>query len=348
MSFIQKLLFASILVAQQVSGNTFPANGAPISDTSLKTDSNKVAPIGDPADTARRIVVQMAPLVVINSKEVNQCCFPSDAQKHWQNKVLLKTDSQSFNPAALSWAAGHHPEFLGLATLLNPDQIAIPANAYITTLSKDSSLYQKSFEQVPCWCEYYWQKPYLQAKYWMFWPFNDHPNDTSLNFFDHEGDWEHIELRAKVNEDGSFKYFYYLDKHGTPDLVIPTKWENESNGTKSHPLIWAAEGSHVPYEKAGKARIAIENIGQLEQFLKKIGITSLFDNVEDSPIQWNCFDNLRFRSEEQTNPVWSYLEPWGALNLTPAIPVYGRFTDSPRGPGSRAQYANSDGKAIFP
>ena len=182
----------------------------------------------------------------------------------------------------------------------------------------------------------------------MFWPFNDHPNDTTLNFFDHEGDWEHIELRAKVDEDGSFKYFYYFNKHGTPDLVIPTKWESESNGIKSHPFIWAAEGSHVPYEKAGKARIAIENIGQLEQFLKKVGITSLFDNVEDSPIQWKCFDNLRFRSDEQMNPVWSYQEPWGSLDQTPKVPAYGRFTDSPRGPVSRAQYANSEGKEIFP
>ncbi len=322
------------------------ASAIPHSDASIPADINQLqAPISaDAVDFTEQVARQMAPLVVISPKEKSQCCFPSDALLHWRNKVVLvsKNPVRTFEPVANQWSVAKQCEFLGLGPLSDTVSLNAADAYYITTCQKKSALYQKEFAQVPCWTELWYEEPYLQVKYWFWYPFNDHPNDTNLNLFDHEGDWEHIELRAKILDKKSFRYFYYFDRHGRSHSVLPSQWESSIDGIKQHPIIWAAEGSHVPYERS--------DIHEKIEVQKGVpGLTTMFDNVADSDIRWKTFDSLNFKHKEPQNPVWTFKGQWGDDSLTPSIPFTSKkLTDAPTGPATRDRYANSAGMEVFP
>lgn len=322
------------------------AIAVPHSDESIPSELNLVqAPISASGiNLAEQIATQMAPLVVINPNEQKQCCFPSNALLHWRTKVILSTKNptKTFDPTSLQWKDGELCDLKGIGNLPDVIPLSESSSFYLTACTKADALYQRSFEQVPCWCELYWEKPFLQVKYWFWWPFNDHPNDTKLNLFDHEGDWEHIELRATVQPEGKFRYFYYFDRHGRSHVTLPPSWETSIDGLKQHPIIWAAEGSHVPYER--------NNIVEEIPLPKGIpGITTLLDNVADSDIRWNTFENLRFMHRNQFLPIWTFKGQWGSDSLTPSIPFSTKkLTDAPTGPAARARFANSNGSDVFP
>jgi hypothetical protein len=76
----------------------------------------------------------------------------------------------------------------------------------------------------------------VNLQYWFFYPYND-----SISTVNHEGDWEHINvrLRADYSIDGAF-----LAQHGglTLHAVSSLQWYDAD-----HPYVWAADGSHATY-----------------------------------------------------------------------------------------------------
>mgnify|MGYP003386030214 CR=1 FL=1 len=322
-----QFLFLSIALSQC---NTFfqcPADAKPITDSKLFCDSNVLrsgASVSSNSNSnsnsnskgmelARALATQMAPCLVMSPGEGKQCCYPGDALSHLKTKVK---------------------------------QIEVHGSTFVTAGSKTKALYQKTFEQVPCYCELYFDPPYVQVKYWFWWTFNDHPLDTSLNLFDHEGDWEHIELRARIVSENQFKYMYYFNRHGDAFATIPSYWESSENGIKQHPIVWIAKGSHAPYDKPN---IHEKNPLVLLSKINAPSLSRLADLVSDSKMRWKTYEHLIFKHDDPNAAVWTYKGKWGADSLTPTIPLTRkRLADAPTGPAARERFSNSGGKEVFP
>jgi hypothetical protein len=319
-----------ILLASSLPFVIGASSTKPYSSEALPAASNVVGGnlVSNKLDAAKIIVEQMAPIIISSSNEAAQCCFPGDPIFFWKSRSILcdRNPSATFDPDQKAWVPGLHSEWIGQKSL--PLEIAELAsvNQYVTQAKKKP--FPKELDRAaPCYCEWYFDDPYLQVKYWMWWSFNDHPNDSILNPFDHEGDWEHIELRARLEDTENFRYVYFFNRHGEPKIVLPQYWATVDGKRVSHPKVWIAEGSHAPYESPNLS----ENL----------------DNVEDSELIINTSENLRFRVEGSVDPVWSFHGKWGAMELTPTI-LGKRATDPPVGPAVHSRFENSDGRQEFP
>lgn len=304
-------------------------NAAPHSQNGMMYAPNRIdgpSPTSK-MDAVKRIIRQMAPIIICSPNEASQCCFPGDPIEFWQNHAILSTldRSKTFDPDQSAWVEGLHPEWIGVKHLPTNWVLASGQN-FVTQARKNP--FPKTFNPgSPCWCEWYFDEPYLLVKYWFWWSFNDHPNDSTLNPFDHEGDWEHVEVRAKLIDNQHFNYVYFLNRHGKPKMVVPTRWSHSDGFVFIHPKVWIAEGSHAPYEDPSMS----ENL----------------DNVADSSLIIDASQNLRFKDEELNNPVWNFTGTWGDLELTPKLFGH-RVTDPPTGPAARDRYENTSGRDEFP
>ena len=289
-----------------------------------------VPPAGaSPLERDRLLARQMAPLVISHPNEARQCCFPQDAMYFWKHCAILcyglaEEACYTYNSGTKGWEPGRLPARINNPPLtedavlnfpaIPPQPYFPPPRAWITACRDLRE--PQVLQQVPCWCEFYSEPPFLQVKYWMWWNFNDHANDPG-DFGNHEGDWEHIELRVTWVDDRRFQFFYIFNRHGNVRFPKVLHWVDQTGNAKSHPKVWVAEGSHAPYEDPSME----EN----------------WDNTADSNFHWLAYDHLRFSDLEPNLPVCKFHGNWGAVD-----------GGNPGGPASHARFDNTDNQPMFP
>ena len=86
----------------------------------------------------------------------------------------------------------------------------------------------------------------ISVQYWFFYVFNDAPGDPS-NYFDHEGDWESIQLVFDQS-------LHAVRQSAVPDEIGYAAHDGGHAGTAScanwvgsHPAVYVARGSHASY-----------------------------------------------------------------------------------------------------
>ena len=318
----------------------WPAFGKPQADSNLPIGNSSIENVT--ADTAteslpKLIVEQMAPALIFHPEEQY---FPSNAEKFWQASLLCRMGN-SYKPSSSSWVPGKHLEFMGAESLPLILPFQSKDNDFVTAGSPQSS----SFDQLaPCYCEVWIEGDFVQAKYWYWIQFNDHPNDGAQNPVTHEGDWENIEMRARILNKQTFNFTYFVNRHDIPHVLVPTHWTKHDTTIFAHPKFWVAKGGHAPYEQPSNAEVfSIKGDSLLS------ALFTLTDKVGDSDNVWKTWLNLSFRNEHSDSPVWSFEGRWGDPELSPMIPViHRRLTTAPRGPNTRKRFVNSKGASNFP
>lgn len=90
----------------------------------------------------------------------------------------------------------------------------------------------------------------VNVQYWFFFPYND----AQLGF-NHESDWEHINVR--LNPDYSIAGVHFAHhKSVTYYAKASVQWFNST-----HPLVWTADGSHASYVSEPVCDSSIEEAG---------------------------------------------------------------------------------------
>jgi hypothetical protein len=86
----------------------------------------------------------------------------------------------------------------------------------------------------------------VSIQYWIFYPYNDF-----VGGFNHEGDWEHINVRLNASQqvDG----VWYAQHNG---ITFYYPWDISWYG--SHPQVWVADGSHASYRSESECDALIE------------------------------------------------------------------------------------------
>ena len=78
-------------------------------------------------------------------------------------------------------------------------------------------------------------------QYWYFFPYNDGPSG-----FNHEADWEHVNVRLAADYSVSGVHFAH-HANVTYFAATDVQWLDTT-----HPLVWVADGSHASYRDESK------------------------------------------------------------------------------------------------
>lgn len=89
----------------------------------------------------------------------------------------------------------------------------------------------------------------VNVEYWFFYPFND-----GFTVFNHESDWEHV--RVTVDPKTAKATEVKLSRHKSGEILAATDPKLKWDGT--HPIAYAAKGSHANYALEGT--FAIEGV----------------------------------------------------------------------------------------
>jgi len=87
----------------------------------------------------------------------------------------------------------------------------------------------------------------VNVQYWYFFPYNDGPSG-----FNHESDWEHINVRLAADYSVSGVHFAHHS-----NVTYYPKAEVQWHGT-THPVVWVADGSHASYKSEALCDSTIE------------------------------------------------------------------------------------------
>jgi len=90
----------------------------------------------------------------------------------------------------------------------------------------------------------------VNVQYWYFFPYNDGPSG-----FNHESDWEHINVRLAADYSVSGVHFAHHS-----NVTYYPKAEVQWHGT-THPVVWVADGSHASYKSEALCDSTIEEAG---------------------------------------------------------------------------------------
>lgn len=85
----------------------------------------------------------------------------------------------------------------------------------------------------------------VSIQYWFFYAYND-----GVSGFNHEGDWEHLNVKLDAAENVVTVYF---SAHNSLNAQSP--WNVTWHGT--HPVAWVADGSHANYPTEGSCNGAV-------------------------------------------------------------------------------------------
>ncbi|MFA4029507.1 MAG: hypothetical protein GDYSWBUE_000534 [Candidatus Fervidibacterota bacterium] len=166
---------------------------------------------------------------------------------------------ERFFPVGVEWISGNADILLRLP--LAPDRRLGPAS--LETLPTNSEQCYLDFYPNSVWNTNFWtvlHKVYAHIKYerrpgklnvgiqyWLFYAFND----TPVNSFDHQGDWEMVQISLEGYDERHLsekEVIYY--QHGMKN----SKPWSDSAVTKldqTHPVVWVALGSHASYFQSG-------------------------------------------------------------------------------------------------
>lgn len=89
----------------------------------------------------------------------------------------------------------------------------------------------------------------VNVEYWMFYPFND-----GFTVFNHESDWEHVRVTIDPKTEKAVEV--KLSRHKSGEILAANDPKLKWDGT--HPVVYAAKGSHANYALEGT--FAIEGV----------------------------------------------------------------------------------------
>lgn len=331
------IIHVSLLVVFLACGAVSYA--APHSDSKLPHGETEIVDFStaDSAEAvARKIVTQMAPTFVFHPDET---IFPGDAEKFWSVEAFLcrAKPSSTYDANGKQWKPGKLVSDARLKGL--PAQLDFSTADCFITAGKETT--NPRLENAVCYCDVHVEGPFIQAKYWFWNSFNNHPNDFWFEFLSHEGDWEHVELRAtRIENTAKFRYFFYANSHGHPSLVLPTQWDDGAKPWQ-HPKFWIAQGSHAVYDSPSSVGPFSLDPAEFSRILGRVS-----DRVADSNFRWQTWNSLKIREPKDASPVWTFEGEWGDAALTPFLSR--NWVHCPSGPNTRARYANSNGDEVFP
>ncbi len=174
---------------------------------------------------------------------------------------------------------------------------------------------------------YYQYIPKQYVAYWFFYPYNRYPIPEWLSpevkwfleqFGEHEGDWEHIEI--KLGSDDKAIEIYHSSHEGE-QMPVPWASVRKVPGTE-HPIIYSAKGSHASYPTSGQQSRPWVDVPKVPVPLPVFILTP--DFTDEGPA-WKTWELL---ADVFAQPWYGYEGAWGEV---------GEFgmTTGPLGPSPR-------------
>lgn len=175
-------------------------------------------------------------------------------------------------------------------------------------------------------------QPAVRITYWLLFathaPFGRSPAIAALA---HEGDWERVSVLLRI-ADGKNRYIpvsvRYYKAGGSHDDVpwqSVTQYRIPPDGRTTHPVVFAARGSHTPYPKPGEHPASERGV-------------EFRDDARACPacIEWRTWE---FLSDVTAQPWYGYGGGWGDSRTTRAPTALGpsRWIPADRGSESATE-----------
>lgn len=158
----------------------------------------------------------------------------------------------------------------------------------------------------------------LAFTYWMLYGMTEPDAGKSASLVAHEGGWERVAVIVREGPRGRYaplriRYWVHGEQVDVPwrDAELATA---DGRRRPTHPVVYAARGSHASYPSAGERRRRISGDGG------KVTVRDLAEACGDC-VTWRTWEDVR---PVHAQPWWGYGGGWGAAD--------GRFTSGPLGP----------------
>ena len=192
--------------------------------------------------------------------------------------VLLRDSLEKFKPVTIDAMLDHaalyqeNPDDQDKSRLIQPQGAVTEADlrlhdgqdVYLDLFAIFSGSNEDEWEEVEeiypatVYARVFTHGPQLVVQYWFFYVYNNAPGGS---LYDHEGDWEGIQLvfsETSTNRllDAKGKLVrpplpawlgYASHNHGELRLPRETLWRNPNGGTRTAPVVYVAAGSHASY-----------------------------------------------------------------------------------------------------
>ena len=159
---------------------------------------------------------------------------------------------------------------------------------------------------------YYEAKAGHYITYWFFYAYNDGPFPGGAD--NHEGDWERISV--KLNAQNRATAVSYYQHEGSKELP----WGQVPKQEGSHPVVYAAKGSHASYATPGTYP------------LQKVAGLPLAKDHASQGKKWETWKNLK---NAQKQPWYGYGGAWGEVGNPEVDSVLHDETTGPTGPSHK-------------
>ena len=192
--------------------------------------------------------------------------------------VLLRDSRENFKPVTIDAMLDHaalyqeNPDDQDESRLIQPQGAVTEADLrlhdgqdmYLDLFAIYSGTNEAEWETVEAihpatvYARVFTHGPQLVVQYWFFYVYNNAPGGS---LYDHEGDWEGIQLvfsetstSRLLDAEGKLArpplpawLGYASHNHGELRLPRETLWRNPHGGTRTAPVVYVAEGSHASY-----------------------------------------------------------------------------------------------------
>ncbi len=202
---------------------------------------------------------------------------------------------------------------------------------------------------------------YIDLCYYLFFPYNKAKELFGIEFGNHIGDWEHMNVRLLLEKEGDDYYITPIfAQYSIHSERMYISWDRVPKCDETHPIGFIANGSHGIWPKEGK------NVYKDLFIIKLTDICSKgekWDLWENNNLETYSYDALTWSGEGIGNSDWNtcfdhdyYNENsnsiirWGNLGFNYPIQVYPRLQNAPEGPTCKKSvfdYYTMDTKYVY-
>lgn len=202
--------------------------------------------------------------------------------KRWSTKQFTRPRDKSFDRNGLEKGEGF---FLDLDDDLRHGTPSTSADANVY----EGSDVHYDYDEDAGWIRYYFMYGWSEMP---------GGTDDSDPWCCHEGEWEGISI--KLDDAGEPVEAFYNAHHGG----VRINWADVELVDETHPVVYAAEGAHAGYPRAGRW-----HIGKAP------------DDRTDTGRVWQTWVGSTLLTEARREPWWGFMGAWGGVEPTRLIPA---------------------------
>ena len=202
---------------------------------------------------------------------------------------------------------------------------------------------------------------YLDLCYYLYFPYNKAKEIFGIEFGNHIGDWEHLNVRLLLDEDGEDWYITPIfAQYSIHSERIYMPWENVPKIDNTHPVGYIANGSHGIWPYAGK------NVYKDLFIIKLSDVCSegeAWNTWEGNSLETYSYDALTWSGKGIGNSEWNTcfdhdfyndnsnaIIRWGNYGFDYPVQLYPRLQNAPEGPTCKKSvfnYFTMDTKFVY-